>query len=82
MIGYVATGIQIEEIDEIQFQKMLEEKETLLIDVREVEETPEVKFRNERIPLSDFKNHIENITAEKIVCFCQTGKRSVDAARC
>ncbi len=71
----------IEEIDETQLRTMLCEKETLFIDVREIEEKPEVDFKHERIPLSHFKKQIENIDSQKIVCFCQTGKRSVDAAR-
>ncbi len=71
----------VEVIDGTQLQKMISENDTLIIDVREVEEIPHVEFRHERIPLSDFQNQIENISAEKIVCFCQTGKRSMDAAR-
>jgi len=75
----LATGI--EEIDATQLRTIIEENETLFIDVREVEEMPEVNFKHQRIPLSDFRNQIENISADKIVCFCQTGKRSLDAAR-
>lgn len=64
-----------------ELHEFLEEDETLFIDVREIGEEPEVDFKHERIPFSDFKKQIENIDSPKIVCFCQTGKRSVDAAR-
>ncbi len=74
-------GIQIEEIDGVKLREMIEEKEAVFIDVREFDEKPEVNFEHQRMPLSKFKSQIENITASKIVCFCQTGKRSVDAAR-
>jgi len=76
-----ASGARIEEIDGARLRDLLYENETLFIDVREVEEMPEVDFKHERIPLSNFKNQIENIHSAKIVCFCQTGKRSVNAAR-
>jgi adenylyltransferase/sulfurtransferase len=76
-----ATITDIEEIDGTQLREMLAENETLFIDVREIEEKPEVDFKHERMPLSDFKNQIENIGADRIVCICQTGKRSIDAAR-
>lgn len=76
-----SSATNIEEIDAIQLRKLLDEKETLFIDVREIEEKPEVDFKHQRIPLSGFKNQIENIDSQKIVCFCQTGKRSMDAAR-
>jgi adenylyltransferase/sulfurtransferase len=78
---WLCLSANVEIIDRTQLQKMIHENDTLLIDVREVEEKPEVNFKHQRIPLSDFENQIENISADKIVCFCQTGKRSLDAAR-
>ena len=78
---WLCSPADVEIIDRAQLQKMINDNDTLLIDVREVEEKPEVDFKHQKIPLSDFENQIENIAADKIVCFCQTGKRSVDAAR-
>ncbi len=76
-----AADLAIEDINGAQLRDMLHENEILFIDVREFEEMPEVDFKHERIPLSQFKNRMENIHSAKIVCFCQTGKRSVNAAR-
>jgi molybdopterin/thiamine biosynthesis adenylyltransferase/rhodanese-related sulfurtransferase len=73
--------IKIEEIDDKQFRKMLNEDAVLFIDVREVEEKPMMNFNHKKMPLSRFQKEIENITENKIVFFCQTGKRSLDAAK-
>jgi adenylyltransferase/sulfurtransferase len=63
------------------FLEMLDEKEVLFVDVREPGEKPEVDFHHKKMPLSDFQNEIMNISENKIVLFCQTGKRSLDAAQ-
>ncbi|HSN08322.1 MAG TPA: HesA/MoeB/ThiF family protein [Hanamia sp.] len=72
---------KINVINNKEFREMLDEKEVLFVDVREVDEKPEVNFHHKKIPLSNFQNEIENISENKIVFFCQTGKRSIDAAK-
>ena len=71
----------IKMIDAAEFQKMLIEKDALFIDVRENNEKPVVNFNHEKIPLSQFENEIKNINQNTIVLFCQTGKRSLQAAQ-
>ena len=71
----------IKVIDAAEFQKMLIEKDALFIDVRENDEMPVVSFNHEKIPLSQFENEIKNINQNTIVLFCQTGKRSLQAAQ-
>ena len=72
---------KINVINHKQFREMLDEKEVLFVDVREADEKPEVDFHHKKIPLSHFQNEIEKIAENKIVFFCQTGKRSLDAAQ-
>ncbi len=71
----------IEEIDKNIFFNMLTQKEVVFIDVREFDEKPEVNFHHKKMPLSRFRNEIENISENKMVFFCQTGKRSLEAAQ-
>lgn len=67
-------------IDAGIFRKMLSENNVVFIDVREWDEKPEADFPHKKIPLSQFENEFQNIEENKIVLFCQTGKRSLKAA--
>ncbi|MGN6602118.1 MAG: ThiF family adenylyltransferase [Ginsengibacter sp.] len=71
----------VEEIDQFRFNELLNEKEVTFIDVRELDEKPDVDFDHERIPLGELRDKLKDISTKEIVCFCQTGKRSVEAAR-
>jgi adenylyltransferase/sulfurtransferase len=71
----------VEEIDQFRFHQMLKEKEVTFIDVRELDEKPEVDFDHQKIPLGELNDKLKNVTTKQVVCFCQTGKRSVEAAR-
>src|SRR6185437_2845423 len=74
-------GKNIQVIDATEFRKMLLETDALFIDVREQDEKPVVSFNHEKIPFSQFENGMENINQNRIVLFCQTGKRSLQAAQ-
>lgn len=64
-----------------EFQKMMNDKSTQFIDVREVAEPSQLEdFNHIHIPLSHLQQQIPDIDAETIVLFCQSGKRSKGAA--
>jgi adenylyltransferase/sulfurtransferase len=69
------------EIDIENFNKIANTADVEIIDVRELGETPLLNDINYyQIPLSQFKENIAAIKKEKIVVFCQSGKRSLQAA--
>jgi sulfur-carrier protein adenylyltransferase/sulfurtransferase len=70
------------EIDALQFDEYTNLENNVIIDVRELNEQPLVtEFTHLSIPLSQLKNRIDEINAEKIIIFCQSGKRSLQAAQ-
>jgi adenylyltransferase/sulfurtransferase len=70
------------EIDTNQFNKLLVSGDVAVIDVRESGEIPIVnEFITQRIPLSELKENLVNIKGDTVVFFCQTGKRSLQAAQ-
>lgn len=71
----------VEIIDAVIFRQMLAENDTAFIDVRENGEKPDANFYHKKIPLSRFENSIHDIGENKIVLFCQTGQRSLQAAQ-
>jgi len=65
-----------------QFNSFIEEDDTLIIDVRDKNELPLVdEFKHIQIPLSELMNHQYRIKKNNIVVFCQSGKRSLQAAK-
>jgi sulfur-carrier protein adenylyltransferase/sulfurtransferase len=69
------------EIDIEKFDEMLTCKHSKFIDVREPHELPSVnEFAYTKIPLRELKNKMNELTEEKIVFFCQSGIRSLQAA--
>ncbi len=53
-----------------------------IIDVREYDERPEITaFAHRRIPLAQIKNDTSSIDSDTIIVFCQSGKRSMQAAQ-
>lgn len=72
--------IEVHEIDWNQFEHLLDEKPQL-IDVRELDEAPQLKIGNVlNIPLGQLENRISEIDREKqTIVFCQSGKRSKKA---
>jgi len=73
-------GTGIDEISPQELSVYLTSQNPLVIDVRERHESPEVDFEHVRIPLSELKKQLPNFDSESIVVFCQSGKRSLEAA--
>lgn len=71
------------EITTAEFETLRTQEKIEIIDVRESGELPLVnEFVFTQIPLSKFEEAIENIsTKNKVVVFCQTGKRSLAAVK-
>jgi adenylyltransferase/sulfurtransferase len=71
----------IEEITEIELQELAKSEHVLLIDVRNPEEQPKLKFaQNINIPLDTLRKNINKIPKNKtLIVYCQTGKRSKKA---
>lgn len=70
------------QIDINLFEQMMQDPAVSFIDVREINETPIIDgFNYLKLPLSNFEKSIDEITAENVVLFCQSGKRSLSAAK-
>lgn len=71
------------EIDVEAFKTILTDaKNTDIIDVREPGEMPAAtEFVNIKIPLGQLSNQTNLIQSDTVILFCQTGKRSLQAAR-
>lgn len=68
------------EIDTDKFDRIVEAGEATVIDVREPGEYPSVtEFSHVQIPLSKLK--ASTVPGDAIIVFCQSGKRSLQAAR-
>ena len=69
------------EIDRDEFDALLENEMIDIIDVRELNELPEVnEFYHQKIPLKQITEPNMGIKADTVVVFCQSGKRSKQAA--
>lgn len=69
------------DIDGHDFDKMLESDAVDVIDVRELNELPSVhEFLHQKIPLKQIENAVSLINADSVIVFCQSGKRSRQAA--
>lgn len=72
----------IEEISAAAFNSFFQQKNTIVIDVREEAEQPVVNsFSHKKIPLSLLKKDMPAIAEDTVVLFCQSGKRSREAAK-
>ena len=70
-----------EEIDVQSFNDFINKEDILVIDVRDLYESPIVdEFPTIKIPLNQLANHATEINAGTVITFCQTGKRSIAAA--
>ncbi|HMO61803.1 MAG TPA: HesA/MoeB/ThiF family protein [Ferruginibacter sp.] len=79
LCGTVPDGI---EIDSRRFNRRLQESNTIVIDVREFHEVPLVQqFKNIKVPLPQLRDKLDTINAGTILLFCQSGKRSAQAAK-
>ena len=71
----------VKEIDVEAFNLLLTQQEAIIIDVREQGEKPVVEaFSHINLPLSELKKKAAFFKDETVVLFCQSGKRSREAA--
>ena len=70
------------EIDSDIFNSMVAGGDVDVIDVRELHEMPGVnEFNHIRIPLAQLADNISMIKSDTVIAFCQSGKRSLQAAK-
>jgi molybdopterin/thiamine biosynthesis adenylyltransferase/rhodanese-related sulfurtransferase len=69
------------EIGGNSFDELLENETVDVIDVRELDELPVVnEFPHQKIPLKQIEKAVTTITSDTVIVFCQSGKRSKQAA--
>jgi adenylyltransferase/sulfurtransferase len=77
-----AAPVQQDEIDSEAFNNMIANGNVDVVDVRELHETPTVnEFDHIRIPLAQLADNISVIRSGNVIAFCQSGKRSLQAAK-
>jgi molybdopterin/thiamine biosynthesis adenylyltransferase/rhodanese-related sulfurtransferase len=69
----------VEDLDAGKFLQVIGLPDTIVIDVREVDELPKAGFPNTNIPLSAISEKIPDIQEYNIILYCQSGKRSMKA---
>ena len=70
------------EIDSDIFNSIVAGSDVDVIDVRELHEIPAVnEFNHIRIPLAQIADNILLIKSDTVIAFCQSGKRSLQAAK-
>jgi sulfur-carrier protein adenylyltransferase/sulfurtransferase len=70
------------EIEVEKFDEMLTANDVAIVDVREFDERPIVtEFACNQIPLTQLKAYLTEIKSGTIICFCQSGKRSLQASQ-
>lgn len=70
------------EINAVEFDQLISQKNIDIVDVRELHELPVVHtFSHLRIPLLDLKESAEQLKNDTVVVFCQSGMRSLQAAK-
>jgi sulfur-carrier protein adenylyltransferase/sulfurtransferase len=77
-----SSGEDVSEIDAVEFDELIQKKDAVVIDVREENEWPEVtEFYHLKMPLSTLLSNTPVIQNDTIILFCQSGKRSKEAAK-
>ena len=77
-----SASFELFEINVDRFNELIATSKVDIIDVREPGELPEIKeFNYIQIPLSIFEENIPLIENETVILFCQSGKRSKQAAQ-
>lgn len=70
------------EVNADEFDQLASQKNIDIVDVRELHELPVVHtFSHLRIPLSDLKESAGQLKNDTVVVFCQSGMRSLQAAK-
>jgi adenylyltransferase/sulfurtransferase len=67
-------------IDALTFEQFKSDPRALILDVREFGEWPQASFPHVQIPLNTLKDQFQQLEKDKIIVFCQSGKRSAAAA--
>jgi molybdopterin/thiamine biosynthesis adenylyltransferase/rhodanese-related sulfurtransferase len=75
-----ATINKVAELDPETFETLTELADVKVVDVREFGEYPRARFKHTQIPLSLLLQEIPAFEEARIVVFCQSGKRSLQAA--
>lgn len=79
MCGHAFSDLELS-ID--AFEKMMGNNNVEIIDVRAPHELPLVEeFQHRNIPAAEILDDVASFKSETIILFCQSGKRSLDAAR-
>jgi len=74
--------VQQNEIDSNTFNSFISKGNVDVIDVRELHEVPSVnEFDHIRIPLAQLADSSSSIKSKNVIAFCQSGKRSLQAAK-
>ena len=77
-----ASPVEQAEIDSAFFNRMVAKGNIDVIDVRELHEMPAVnEFDHIRIPLAQLADNTSLIRSDIVIAFCQSGKRSLQAAK-
>ena len=77
-----AAPVHQNEIDSNTFNSLISNGNIDVIDVRELHEVPAVsEFDHIRIPLAQLADNSSSIKSENVITFCQSGKRSLQAAK-
>jgi adenylyltransferase/sulfurtransferase len=77
-----SSPVQQSEIDSDIFNDMITNGNVDIIDVREPHEMPAVnEFKHIKIPLSQLGDNSSLIKSKNVIAFCQSGKRSLQAAK-
>ncbi|AZA88826.1 molybdopterin-synthase adenylyltransferase MoeB [Chryseobacterium shandongense] len=77
--GIEFTGIK--NISPSEFKETAKLPDTVVIDVREMEEQPKLDVSYVPIPLSQLKENVSQIQSQNIILVCQSGKRSLSGAK-
>lgn len=74
--------LQKMEIDAADLQFYFDKEDVVFVDVRETFEKPEIDFfHHKKYPLSNWEKEVPSFQEGTIILFCQSGKRSLDAAK-
>ena len=77
-----SSPVSSSEIDIDTFNSLIEKGAVDIVDVRELHELPEAnEFPNIKIPLAQLSNNTSLIRTDTVIAFCQSGKRSLQAAK-
>ena len=79
--SYCMNDIEYKNVNATEFNQLIQQADTIVIDVREPGEQPIVtEFSCINIPLSSFKEAIPFIKEKNVLLFCHSGIRSLKAA--